>query len=99
MHELGIPAPDLQVTFDLGSMSARPDFWWKHLKVVGEFDGWVKYGRLLKPDQSVDDVLRAEKEREQAFRARGIWLIRWTTGDLNDRARFRDFIVEGLGLT
>ena len=30
-----------------------------------EFDGEVKYGRLLKPGEKLEDVIRAERDREK----------------------------------
>jgi hypothetical protein len=63
---------------------------------VGEFDGKVKYGRLLEPGQDVGEVVYAEKLREDAIRDEGWQVVRWTWLDLRDfgptaariRARF-----------
>ena len=38
---------------------ARPDFWWEERGLAGEFDGMVKYGRLLRPGQSVEEGPRS----------------------------------------
>jgi hypothetical protein len=63
----GLPPPELQVV--LHSAEGRPlgrvDFWWEKWGVVGEFDGRVKYGRLLRPGQSVDraPVTRCSRRR------------------------------------
>ena len=47
--------------------------------VIGEFDGALKYdGGLGRPE----DVIMAEKRREQAFRDEGWWLVRWGWSEL-----------------
>lgn len=80
IHELGLPAPELQHRLDTeeGEFIGRCDFWWPDQCLVGEFDGKVKYGRLLKPGQSVTEVVLAEKNREEAIRRQGDWVARWT---------------------
>ncbi|GAA4698289.1 hypothetical protein GCM10023215_40850 [Pseudonocardia yuanmonensis] len=52
--------------------------------MVGEFDGRVKYGRLLPPGQEPGDAVFAEKIREDAIRAAGWTVLRWTWGELRD---------------
>jgi len=98
MAELGLPMPDalqLPVVDWKGEMWC--DFGWKAQRVVGEFDGEVKYGRLLKPGQSVEDVVLAEKDREQRLRRKRWWAIRWTWDDLHHPRSFARLITEGLG--
>ena len=64
---------------------------------MGEFDGLVKYGRMLRPGQDPAEVLVAEKLREDALRDEGLGVVRWIWSDLDDfaptarrlRARFR----------
>ena len=81
----GLPMPELQVV--LHSAEGRPlgrvDFWWPAHCVVGEFDGRVKYGRLLRPGQSPGDAVFAEKVREDALREPGRKVARWTWGELD----------------
>jgi hypothetical protein len=81
----GLPAPLLQweVRAADRGLVARVDFGWPEHKLVGEFDGRVKYGRLLKPDQHPGDVVFAEKLREDELRAGGLTVIRWTWRDLD----------------
>ena len=62
------------------------DFGWPELRTVGEFDGRVKYGRLLEPGQDPGDVVYAEKLREDAVRAQRLEVVRWTWADLDDFA-------------
>lgn len=94
MDAAGVPAPELQLEIrnEAGAFLARVDFGWEELGIVGEFDGAVKYGRLLKPGQSVADVVEAEKLREQALIEQGWIVIRWTwkelwNGDFERRLR------------
>lgn len=73
MHELGVPLPVLQAPIldRHGEEVARSDFLWEEAVLVGEFDGAIKYGRLLKPGQDVNDVVLAEKSREERIRRAG----------------------------
>lgn len=100
MEELGLPRPEPQHEFRDGNgyFVARTDFWWEEFGVVGELDGMVKYGRLLRPGQRIDAVVLAEKHREEALRRCGIWVLRWVWADLDDRARFAQLIRRGLEL-
>lgn len=90
LHQCGIPVPDLQLeVFDpvQGALVGRADFAWAELRTLGEFDGRVKYGRLLKPGETAADVVYAEKLREDRLRDLGWQVVRWTWSDL---ARPRD---------
>jgi hypothetical protein len=92
----GLPAPTVQWPVRIGGSTAYTDFGWSQQRTVGEFDGKVKYGRLLKPGQDVGEVVYAEKLREDAIRDEGWQVVRWTWLDLRDfgptaariRARF-----------
>jgi len=66
----GLPMPDLQfkVYDEHGTLVAVTDFAWLELGLLGEFDGRVKYGRLLKPGQDPGEVVFQEKEREDMVR-------------------------------
>ncbi|MFP5283524.1 MAG: hypothetical protein ACLGIF_08755, partial [Actinomycetes bacterium] len=59
IHLDGLPAPEPQyrVRDDHGSVVARCDFGGEELRTIGEFDGQIKYARLLKPGQTVADVV------------------------------------------
>jgi hypothetical protein len=59
------------------------DFGWPELGTVGEFDGRVKYGRLVAAGEVPADVLHAEKLREDAMRATGLGVVRWGWADLD----------------
>jgi hypothetical protein len=84
LHTVGVPAPSLQhEIFDSsGQLVGRSDFCWEEHRTLGEFDGRVKYGRLLKPGQSLEDVLFREKLREDALRDLGWEIVRWIWADL-----------------
>lgn len=66
----GIPDPVLQ--FEVrrrdGSIAGLADWGWPRLGGLGEFDGHIKYGRLLKPGQQPGDVVFEEKRREDEIR-------------------------------
>ncbi len=84
LHRLGLAPSTLQLeVLDLGGrFVARTDFGWEAERVVGEFDGRIKYGRLVGPGQRPEDVLWAEKRREDAVRELNLQMVRWTWGDL-----------------
>jgi hypothetical protein len=77
----GLPDPVLQWT--VPGTRHRVDFAWPEHHLVGEFDGRVKYGRLLKPGQDPGDVVFAEKRREDEIRGLGNGVVRWTWADLD----------------
>jgi predicted transcriptional regulator of viral defense system len=75
----GLPTPVLQwqVHRRDGLWIADVDFGWPGMRTVGEFDGKIKYGRLLRPGQSAGDAVYAEKLREDALRAEDLGVVRW----------------------
>ena len=80
----GLPAPLPQwvVCDAAGRFLGKVDFGWPDRRTVAEFDGLVKYGRALNPDQPVEEVLVEEKLREDRLRAEGLTVVRWTWRDL-----------------
>lgn len=72
-----LPAPELQ--FEIrdhhGRLLGVTDFAWPAYRLLGEFDGMIKYGRLLKPGQEPGDALTAEKEREDLLREVTGWMM------------------------
>lgn len=84
MHEQGFPAPELQHEFSRPLGRQRfADFWWKHLRLIGEFDGQAKYDDPrytagLTPAQ----VVWEEKLRENELREHDVNLTRWVWADL-----------------
>lgn len=65
-----------------GAVVGRTDFAWEEHRLVGEFDGRVKYGRLLRPGQDAGDAVFAEKRREDAIRDEGWGVVRWVWAEL-----------------
>ncbi|RBY94289.1 hypothetical protein DQ244_02845 [Blastococcus sp. TBT05-19] len=79
-----LPVPELQfeVRSPAGLLVARTDFAWPEDRLVGEFDGRVKYGRLRRPGETAGDAVHREKLREDAVRAEGWGVVRWGWSDL-----------------
>ena len=65
-----LPVPDLQYKIydSNGVLRGTSDWCWEEHKLLGEFDGKVKYGRLLKPGNDAGSVVFAEKSREDELR-------------------------------
>lgn len=84
MIEQGLPGPvpQYEIRDNSGSRSAWVDFCWPDLRTIGEFDGKIKYGRLLRPGQRIEDVVYAEKRREDWLRELGWLVVRWVWADL-----------------
>ncbi len=72
----GIEPPEPQVELRGASGRAyRVDFYWRTARLVGEADGWGKFG----DDTSLQALgFREEKVREDDLRAAGYRVIRWT---------------------
>lgn len=85
LHELGLPPSGLPhaVRDANGDLVGRCAFVWEEHRTLGEFDGRVKYGRLLRPGHRPGDVLWAEKQREDALGDLGWQVVRWTWSDLD----------------
>lgn len=84
-----IPAPTLQHEVRLGDvLIGRTDWAWLRLGGLGEFDGKVKYGRLLREGQDAGDAVFEEKVREDRLReATHAWMVRLVWSDLDQPAR------------
>ena len=84
MLDAGLPLPDLQVEVHGGDgvLVGRSDFGWRAQRLLGEFDGRVKYGRLLRPGQDPGDAVFEEKRREDALRDEGWGVVRWVWAEL-----------------
>jgi len=65
--DAGLPTPECQypIRDEAGRVLYYVDFAWPELGVFLEFDGRVKYEKLLRPGQKASDVVLAEKRREQ----------------------------------
>jgi hypothetical protein len=82
MWRSGLPAPELQMPIPTRLGVCHTDFGWPQFRAVGEFDGLVKYGALLRPGQDPREVVVAEKRREDAIRDEGWRVTRWIWSEL-----------------
>jgi predicted transcriptional regulator of viral defense system len=78
------PQPQWEVRNAQGRLLGRGDFGWPEHGVIGEFDGRVKYGRLLRPGEDPGEAVYREKLREDDLRAEGMTVVRWTWHDLDN---------------
>lgn len=96
----GLPAPVVnhEIVDADGRVVARVDLAWPELGVYAEFDGALKYGRLLRAGESVKDAVVREQRREEMIdRITGWSCVRVVWADLDRpvetadriRARFR----------
>ena len=87
-HSLPMPEPQFEIKDASGRIVARVDFAWPELGVFLEFDGKIKYEKLLKPGERASDVVLAEKKREEMIcRLTGWRCIRVTWAELANPAR------------
>jgi hypothetical protein len=80
-----LPAPELQypVHDDSGRLIGTTDFAWPAHRLLGEFDGKVKYGRLLRPGEKPEDAVFREKRREDRLCEQLGWrMVRLVWADL-----------------
>jgi len=56
--------PQWKVFHPSGRLAGRVDLLLRELGLMVEFDGATKYGRLLRPGQTINDVIREERARE-----------------------------------
>ena len=92
-HGLPAPIPQHEVFDDAGQFIGRVDFAWPKLGIFVEFDGRVKYEKLLKPGESASDVVVREKRREERIVEVTGWMcIRVTWADLKNSGALLDRI-------
>jgi putative AbiEi antitoxin of type IV toxin-antitoxin system len=86
-HRYGIPMPEPQfhVIGPRGELIGIADFHWEDFRHLGEFDGKVKYQKLLRPGESASDCVIREKRREDAMRAGSRGMTRFTWSDVMPR--------------
>jgi very-short-patch-repair endonuclease len=80
-----VPAPIAQyeIKHPSGLLAGRVDFAWPEFKVMLEFDGLVKYHRLRRPGETIEQMVIREKQREDTLRELTGWvMIRITWADL-----------------
>jgi hypothetical protein len=82
-HHLPRPVPQVEVCEEDGSLFARLDFCWPEFGVFLEFDGKEKYRRFRRRDESLEDYLMREKQREERICALTGWVcVRISWADL-----------------
>lgn len=80
---LPMPIPQYEILDASGRVIARVDFAWPEHGVFLEFDGRVKYEKLLKPGERPSDVVIREKRREELIcRITGWRCVRIVWSDL-----------------
>jgi hypothetical protein len=81
--EVGFPAPILQHPVTLpGGRTVYGDFGWPEFRVLGEADGWGKYvNPRFGTRASLDERVRAEKQRDNALRRIGWTPAHWEWDD------------------
>jgi hypothetical protein len=72
-----LPEPELQfeVRDAFGNLLGITDFAWPDFGLLGEFDGMIKYGRLLKEGETPGDAVEREKKREDRLREETGWFM------------------------
>ena len=93
--ELGFPAPELQVEFmHHTGITDRVDFFWRDFGHIGETDGLVKYtDPRLRGGRSAEQVVVAEKLREDRLRSQQPRFSRWTWRDAYAPERLRAILL------
>lgn len=83
-----IPHPELQYAVHdrTGRLVGISDFYWPEHRHLGEFDGKVKYERLLRPGETASDAVFREKRREDEMRAGLRGMTRFVWSDVMPRA-------------
>ena len=89
------PIPQLEILTASGLLAGRLDFALPALKVWMEFDGMVKYEKLLNPGEKASEVVLRERNRERQIEAITGWVcVRLCWADLADPARIIARILE-----
>ncbi|MBZ5738250.1 hypothetical protein [Nocardioides mangrovi] len=97
--DAGLPTPVAQypIKDESGRIIHRVDFAWPEFGLFLEFDGKVKYEKLLKPGQRASDVVIAEKKREQRICELTGWrCIRIDWADLAHPTRTAELVRRAL---
>ena len=96
IFQLGFEVPELQVCFpDILGGNAFADFWWRRVRKIGEFDGFLKYGvGPVLGNRDPGSVVWQEKQREDALRARVNSFNRWGWDLALSPVQFHAFLTE-----
>jgi len=85
IHRLGLAPPELQIDVHdrFHTVLGRTDLGYVEDAALIEFDGKVKYGKLLRTGESPSEVVVREKLREDAIRAVGTSVLRIVWSELD----------------
>lgn len=87
----GLPVPELQVKFRVRSGERfRVDFYWRDWRLIGEADGFGKYGRT---PEELRGNWAAERRRQQQLEEEGFIVISWSWQDLRHPQRIVDRVA------
>lgn len=93
--ELGFEVPELQVRFDVAGRTFFVDFFWRDVRKIGEFDGYMKYTRAAVMDgKDVVGVVVSEKDRESLLRPGVSSFDRWGWNLALNSPEFYRFLLE-----
>ena len=87
IHLLGFEAPELQVEFFDSQGKMEPDFYWRSVRKIAEFDGKAKYTRAEFTRGNPGEVVWREKKREDRLRAMEVGITRILTEHVETPAR------------
>ena len=94
MAFIGTPPPELQRRYECESGVYDVDFHFAEADAVGEVDGKVKYvDPAMRGDRSADEVVYAEKLREDEIRMRCRAFGRWPLAVGLDPDRLRPRLI------
>jgi hypothetical protein len=91
---LGFEVPELQVVFQDAEGNIETDFFWRGVRLAGEFDGKVKYSRQEYTGGDPTEVLWREKRREDRLRRMVAGVLRITWDDVMHPARLERLLVD-----
>jgi hypothetical protein len=93
VHIAGFEVPELQVEFvdEMGRM--RVDFFWRSARIVGEFDGKMKYTREALTHGDPAQRVWEEKRREDRLRRIHPGHLRITWPEVRDRVALTRLLV------
>ena len=94
IHLLGFEAPELQVRLSDSKGEMLPDFLWRSVNVLAEFDGKEKYSREEYTKGDPTEVLWQEKRREDRLRAMNFTVVRIVTADVVNPAKLERLLSD-----
>ena len=84
-YKFRVPMPELQyhVINAYDELVGVADFCWEIERHLGEFDGKIKYGRLVRAGETPSDAVFREKKREDSMRGELFGMSRWVWAELS----------------